>query len=827
MSSALPPAGTAPPDGGTGSSPRRPGILIVGFGGGNGVTAAAGVLANQKNITWEGATGRNSPNYLGCITQLPSKGGSGGYRERYDLADANHAAIGGWDIRPTPLGEALYNARILDFDLVRQVREEMDSLRLLPGVWDPDFIGESQHESATHVTGDGDSQQSRLEHLRRDIREFREGEGVTGHVTVIWSASVERPSEREFQEPSELLDAIASDDKEVSPSMLYAAAAVLEGCSFVNGGSQNTMCPALFKLAEENRCYMLGTDFKAGQTKFKTAAVEYIRSLGMCPKVIASSNHLGNNDMLNLTTKKTLSAKMRVKSNIFAPWEEDINHEVRVMYTPLMGDEKRDIVEYTSFGFMNCAHTMLTYTRAMDSALCVPLMIDAAVWCDYFAREGTPQDRVARALAYLFKVPEGGAQGVDPGFFKQMRALEEELEATRLGTASPVGGGAPRNVPGVAAMLVGRVVCAGISCLDLQLCGSSGGGGEGGVETIREFDETKYCPGGSCPQASTALAQLGVPGVVAVTKMGVDAHGDEMVRQMVAAGVDCSRIIRDSSVQTALAVLPIFSSGERGCFVNLAANDHLSGDEVATVLREVSAADGPPLAAFHYGYPHFTKQIQGQALADVLRLPRGLPGSPLVSLDLNGVDPGNDAPTRHAAVLAKALPYVDILHANLEEAEAIVGPLGGGGDDADAHLGALARWFLDKGVAVVAITAGARGSFTAVTGDQERLAASPGLKRQVAAWAGKEVRAAAFAVGDGAAVNANGAGDAFVGGLVLAAAAWREALTLEEAVRFASLSALQRVDGMLRESADKKNAAELVAVARAGGDGLPPTLPLS
>lgn len=48
----------------------------------------------------------------------------------------------------------------------------------------------------------------------------------------------------------QLLDAIASDDKEVSPSMLYAAAAVLEGCSFVNGGSQNTMCPALFKLAD-------------------------------------------------------------------------------------------------------------------------------------------------------------------------------------------------------------------------------------------------------------------------------------------------------------------------------------------------------------------------------------------------------------------------------------------------------------------------------------------------------------------------------------------------------------------------------------------------
>lgn len=197
------------------------------------------------------------------------------------------------------------------------------------------------------------------------------------------------------------------------------------------------------------------------------------------------------------------------------------------MYTPLIGDEKRDIVEYTSFGFMNCAHTMLTYTRAMDSALCVPLMIDAAVWCDYFARAGAHQDSVARALAYLFKVPEGGAQGVDPGFFKQMRALEEELEASRLGSAAASPGGAPS----VGGMLVGRVLCAGISCLDLQLCGSGGGGGEGGVETIRKFEETKYCPGGSCPQASTALARLGVPGVVAVTKMGADAHGDEMIRQ--------------------------------------------------------------------------------------------------------------------------------------------------------------------------------------------------------------------------------------------------------------------------------------------------------
>lgn len=148
-----------------------------------------------------------------------------------------------------------------------------------------------------------------------------------------------------------------------------------------------------------------------------------------------------------------------------------------------------------------------------------------------------------------------------------------------------------------------------------------------------------------------------------------------------------------------------------------------------------------------------------------------------------------------------------------------------------AHLQGLAKWFLARGVAVVTITAGARGSFTAVTEDEARLAESPGLKRQVSAWAGKEVRAAAFAVGKGSAVNANGAGDAFVGGLVLAAAAWKDPVTLEEAVRFAGLAALQRVDEGLREAGEgderRRNAVQLMEVAREGGEGLPETLPLS
>mmetsp|Transcript_1547 Transcript_1547/g.2279 ORF Transcript_1547/g.2279 Transcript_1547/m.2279 type:complete len:480 (-) Transcript_1547:1950-3389(-) len=433
--------------------PSKIGILIVGIGGNNGVTLLAGMLANNASLSWEtAAAGRvSAPNWNGCITQLEQRGvhGGVGFKGRYPLADVTTAAVGGWDIRPTPLGECLYTSRILDYDLVRQVRDEMNAIQILKGVYDDSFLGETQHKTATNIVTGQKSFRDKVDHLRKDIRNFISENGVDGHTTVVWSASVERPADVHFDSADDLLRAISEGDEslDVSPSMLYAVAAALEGCSFVNGGSQNTLSPSMNELYESSYrlsackmlesflnvsvkpAYILGTDFKAGQTKFKTAAVEYIRTMGLTPRVIASSNHLGNNDMLNLTSKKTISAKMRVKKDIFKPWEEEeLDHKVTVMYIPFMLDEKRDVVEYTSLGFLHCPHTMLTYTRCMDSILCVPLMIDSAVWCDYFARANSPSARVARATAYLFKVPDGGAQGVDPGFHCQMKALESALE---------------------------------------------------------------------------------------------------------------------------------------------------------------------------------------------------------------------------------------------------------------------------------------------------------------------------------------------------------------------------------------------------------------
>jgi myo-inositol-1-phosphate synthase len=45
------------------------GLMLVGWGGNNGSTLTAGLLANKEHLTWETKEGIQSSNYLGSFTQ--------------------------------------------------------------------------------------------------------------------------------------------------------------------------------------------------------------------------------------------------------------------------------------------------------------------------------------------------------------------------------------------------------------------------------------------------------------------------------------------------------------------------------------------------------------------------------------------------------------------------------------------------------------------------------------------------------------------------------------------------------------------------------------
>lgn len=580
------------------------------------------------------------------------------------------------------------------------------------GAYDSRFIGSSQHDTATHILTESEAPNASetLKCLRADIRYFKWRNGVVGHTTVIWSASVEPNSELvgKWKTADELLMAFEQSESKrggpIPPSLMYATAALLEGCSFINGGSQNTLgCPGLTDLAlQQQGVYCLGTDFKAGQTKFKTAAVEYLRTMGLTPKVIASSNHLGNNDMRNLASApETSKAKLRVKHDIFAPWEEDIDHKVSIMFTEFINDEKRDFVEYTSAGFLGQLHTMVTYTRASDSVLCVPLILDGAVWCDFFSRCSWPYDKVAKALAYLFKIPEGAAMGVDPGFFAQMKELEAQVLAAnesrglRRDSSKRV-----RIISNEQAMTEwavpdAGVICAGLACVDMQLNNATGGDGGEGIES---FQGERSIGGGSVSMACKTLARLChgevldnayvqltpavISTIVPICKIAMDGTGDKLLNLLEATGETCRNVSvrhlknnRDPEGRTALSVLPIYRDGRRGCFFDAASNSTYSASEVIRDLHSFRNGDSSTYGAFLFGYPHLLPELQGQALAQVLMEARKvLVNGGICAVDLNGVPEiffqrdmrsGLRTDMRNDPVIGAVLEHTDILHMNV------------------------------------------------------------------------------------------------------------------------------------------------------------------
>jgi hypothetical protein len=81
----------------------------------------------------------------------------------------------------------------------------------------------------------------------------------------------------------------------------------------------------------------------------------------------------------------------------------------------------------------------------------------------------------------------------------------------------------------------------------------------------------------------------------------------------------------------------------RGCFVNLAANNTLSPQDILQQLNTVktslsttnttsSISGNSGVSVFHLGYPHFLPLIQGTALKQLMTSVRTSLGGPLISL---------------------------------------------------------------------------------------------------------------------------------------------------------------------------------------------------
>ena len=98
----------------------------------------------------------------------------------------------------------------------------------------------------------------------------------------------------------EELEQKIADNVSLPSSVLYCYAAIKEKILYLNGSPQNTFHDGMIEMAQKEGGLLAGSDFKSGQTRFKTIMTDFLIGAGLRLSSVVSYNHLGNNDGKNL-----------------------------------------------------------------------------------------------------------------------------------------------------------------------------------------------------------------------------------------------------------------------------------------------------------------------------------------------------------------------------------------------------------------------------------------------------------------------------------------------------------------------------------------------
>jgi myo-inositol-1-phosphate synthase len=436
----------------------RVGLMMVGWGGNNGSTLTACVAANRRRLTWRTKRGTQAANYFGSVMlastmKIGCDEGTGEdvyapLTHMLPMLDPNELVIGGWDISSLNLAAAMERAQVLEPDLQRQVYDELSAMRPLPSIYYKDFIAANQEQRADNLIK-SHLKRHHLEQLRNDIRQFK-AEHRLEKVIVLWTANTERYADvlAGVNDTAEnLLRSVENNHSEISPSTMFALAAILESCPFINGSPQNTFVPGVLELAMQRDVYIGGDDFKSGQTKLKSVLVDFLVGAGIKPLAITSYNHLGNNDGLNLNAEAQFRSKEISKRNVVDDMvesnpilykkNEHPDHVIVIKYVPSVGDSKRAMDEYESEIFMGGRKTISIHNTCEDSLLAAPLILDLVILTELmtrvqFRREGASDYEnfhpILSILSYMLKAPLSVDKPVN-SLFKQKNAIENFLRA--------------------------------------------------------------------------------------------------------------------------------------------------------------------------------------------------------------------------------------------------------------------------------------------------------------------------------------------------------------------------------------------------------------
>jgi myo-inositol-1-phosphate synthase len=409
------------------------GVLLVGLGAVS-TTLVAGVEAVKRGIS--------AP--VGSLTQMGTirlgkrtDNRSPLIKDFVPLASLDDIVFGAWDIFHDSAYDAAMNAGVLEKDLLNQLSEPLSSLKPMAAVFEQNYV--------KRITGEnvktGKNKMDLAEQLIADIARFK-SENNCSRLVMVWCASTEIYIEESAIHASieSLEKAMYDSDPFISPSMIYAYAALKSGVPFANGAPNLTVdVPALVELADKTGMPICGKDFKTGQTLMKTILAPGLKSRMIGLDGWYSTNILGNRDGEVLDDPENFKSKevskLSVLEHIFQPevypdLYGDFSHVVRINYYPPRGDNKEGWDNIDIFGWLGYKMQIKIDFLCRDSILAAPLALDLALFMDLAQRAG--MKGIQEWLSFYFKAPQT-APGLYPehDLFIQLMKLKNTLRHLR------------------------------------------------------------------------------------------------------------------------------------------------------------------------------------------------------------------------------------------------------------------------------------------------------------------------------------------------------------------------------------------------------------
>lgn len=375
---------------------RKVGLWLVGARGAISSTVMIGAFALRRSLT----------NTTGMVTGAPAFAG-------LDLPEVADIEFGGCDIREESLlacaERAMGEGITLGREALAEITPDLERVEadICPGT--AHNCGEMIENMADGRALDSKTLTEKLAEIRRNLSGFKSRNSLDS-VVVVNLTSTEpslrlKPCHQHIDKFEQCLK--ADDSAAFRASTLYACAAILEHCPYINfTPSDGALIPALIKMAEREGVPVMGNDGKTGETLVKSALAPMFLSRNLEILSWEGVNMLGNRDGMVLNDPQNRETKLKSKDKVLQKIVGYAPHsKVHIHYVPSLSDQKTawDLIHFQGFlgGKMSLQFTWQGY----DSILAAPLVLDLARLADLAKRRG--EAGLMPQLAGFFKSPLG------------------------------------------------------------------------------------------------------------------------------------------------------------------------------------------------------------------------------------------------------------------------------------------------------------------------------------------------------------------------------------------------------------------------------------